>query len=150
MILHELKVARTHEAARGALQLVLDAWRDDGRDRLAPRGALYPCHTAAAARVLCRFGHERDPELQRTFAHLLETQNEDGGWRCNKLLYGRGPETEFSNTGVTLAVRDVFRFTEHLNKNPALDGAVVSLLSHWGEVTHRSTPPGKATTRTKP
>ena len=45
VILHELKVARTHEAIRGALQLTLGAWRDDGRYRLAPSGTLYPCRT---------------------------------------------------------------------------------------------------------
>lgn len=131
LILHELKVARTHEAICGALQLILGAWRDDGRYRLAPRGALYPCSTAGAARVLCRFGYARDRRLQRTLAHLLETQHDDGGWRCNKFSYGRGPETEFSNPGVTLWALDAFRFTNHVNKNPALDRAVDSLLDHW-------------------
>ena len=131
LVLHELKVPRTHEAVRGALQLVRAAQRDDGRYRLAPSGALYPCATAAAARVLCRFGHARDHGLRRTLAHLLETQHDDGGWRCNKFPYGRGPETESSNPGVTLPVLDVFRFTDHLNRNPALDRAVDSLLDHW-------------------
>jgi hypothetical protein len=131
LVLHELKVARTHEAVRGALQLVRDAQRDDGRYRLAPSGAIYPCATAAAARVLCRFGEARSRGLQRTLVHLLETQHDDGGWRCNKLSFGRGPETRFSNPGVTLGVLDVFRFTEHANKNPALDKAVESLLHHW-------------------
>ena len=131
LILHELKVARSHEAIRGALQLILGAWRDDGRYRLAPSGTLYPCYTAAAARVLCRFGYTKDRRLEGTLAHLLETQHDDGGWRCKKFSYGRGPETEFSNPGVTLSVLDVFRFTEHLNKNPCLDRAVESLLDHW-------------------
>jgi hypothetical protein len=131
LILHELRVARTHEAVRGALQLILGAWRDDGRYRLAPSGTLYPCYTAAAARTLCRFGYARDRRLQRTLAHLLETQHDDGGWRCSEFPYGRGPETEFSNPGVTLPVLDVFRFTEHLNKDPRLDRAVESLLDHW-------------------
>ena len=131
LLLHELKVARTHEAIRGALQLVRRAWRTDGRYRLAPRGALYPCSTAAAARVLCRFGQGKDHRLRQTLVHLLETQHDDGGWRCNKFSYGRGPETRFSNPGVTLSVLDVFRFTEHVNKNPALDRAVESLLNHW-------------------
>ncbi|MBE3036191.1 MAG: prenyltransferase [Candidatus Atribacteria bacterium] len=107
------------------------ARRDDGRYRLAPSGTLYPCSTAAAARVLCRFGQARDHRLQQTLVHLLETQHDDGGWRCNKFSYGRGPETEFSNPGVTLSVLDVFRFTDHVNKNPALDRAVDSLLDHW-------------------
>jgi len=131
LILHELRVPRTHEAVKGGLQLSLKAWREDGRFRLAPRGALYPCGTAGAARVLCRFGCARDRRLQRTFAHLLETQHHDGGWRCNKFPFGRGPETEFSNPGVTLLALDAFRFTEHLNRHAGLDRAVESLLEHW-------------------
>jgi hypothetical protein len=131
LVLHELKVARTHEAVRGALELIRGAQRDDGRYRLAPSGALYPCATAAAARVLCRWGYAGDHRLPQTLVHLLETQYDDGGWRCNKFSYGRGPETEFSNPGVTLSVLDVFRFTDHLNKNPDLDRAVDSLLDHW-------------------
>ncbi len=131
LILHELKVARTHEAVHGALRLVRGAQREDGRYRLAPSGAIYPCATAAAARVLCRFGFARDRSMQRTLACLLETQYRDGGWRCNKFSYGRGPETEFSNPGVTLSVLDVFRFTDHANRSVALDRAVDSLLDHW-------------------
>jgi len=131
LILHELRVARTHEAVNGALRLILQAWREDGRFRLAPSGALYPCGTADAARVLCRFGYARDRRVQQTFAHLLETQHHDGGWRCNKFFFGRGPETEFSNPGVTLLALDAFHFTEHLNHNSGLDRAVESLLAHW-------------------
>jgi len=139
VVLHELKVPRTHEAVRGALDLVRGAWRTDGRFRLAPGGAIYPCATAAAARVLCRFGHARDARMAQTLAHFFDTQHEDGGWRCNKFPFGRGPETRFSNPGVTLGVLDVFRFTEHLNTNQALDRAVDSLLEHW--VVRRPTGP---------
>ena len=139
VILHELKVPRTHEAVHGALDLVRGAWRTDGRFRLAPGGAIYPCATAAAARVLCRFGHARDARMAQTLAHFFDTQHEDGGWRCNKFPFGRGPETRFSNPGVTLGVLDVFRFTEHLNTNQALDRAVDSLLEHW--VVRRPTGP---------
>ena len=131
LILHELGVARTQEAVKGALQLIQDAGREDGRYRFAPGGAIYPCHTANAARVLCRFGFANDPKLQQTFAHLFDIQHDDGGWRCLKFSGGRGPETEFSNPGVTIFVLDAFRFTQHLNKNPALDRAVESLLDHW-------------------
>ena len=131
LILHELGLKRTHEAVRGSLQLILERWRDDGRYRLSPSGTLYPCYTAGTARVLCRFGYAADPRLQGTFAHLLETQHGDGGWRCKKFPFGRGPETEFSNPGVTLLALDAFRFTEHLNKNAKLDNAVQSLLEHW-------------------
>jgi hypothetical protein len=131
LILHELGLKHTHEAVRGALQLILERWRDDGRYRLSPSGTLYPCDTAGTARVLCRFGYAADHRLQGTFAHLLETQHGDGGWRCKKFPFGRGPETEFSNPGVTLFALDAFRFTEHLNKNAKLDNAVKSLLEHW-------------------
>jgi hypothetical protein len=98
---------------------------------MAPSGTLYPCYTAAAARVLCRFGYARDRRLRRTLAHLLETQHADGGWRCNKFPYGRGPETESSNPDATLAVLDVFRFTKGFNDSPSLQRAVESLLDHW-------------------
>jgi predicted enzyme related to lactoylglutathione lyase len=131
LILHELKVARSHEAVRGALGLVREAWRSDGRYRLAPSGAIYPCATASAARVLCRFGQARDRRLRQTLVHLLETQHDDGGWRCNKFPWGRGPETRFSNPGVTLLALDAFRFTEDLNRHPRLDRAVDTLLEHW-------------------
>lgn len=131
LILHELGFSQDNEAVSGALHLVQKAWREDGRFCLAPGGALYTCYTAEAARVLCRYGYQDEQRLKKTFPHLLETQHEDGGWRCNKFLYGRGPETQFSNPGVTLSVLDVFRFTEYANKDPHLDKAVESLLSHW-------------------
>lgn len=130
VILYELDVPSTHEAVEGAVQRILANYRDDGKIRVVP-GSIYPCHTAYAARVLCRFGLADDQRLQRTFAHLFEIQHDDGGWRCMKFSGGRGPETEFSNPGVTLYVLDAFRFTEHLNNNPTLDRAVESLLNHW-------------------
>ncbi len=131
LILHELGVGRRHEAVRGAVGLILDAVRDDGRCRVAPQGAIYPCHTANAARVACRFGYARDPRLKRLFTHLLERSHDDGGWRCLKFSGGRGPETGFSNPGVTLFALDALRHTAHVNRNPALDRAVGSLLDHW-------------------
>ena len=131
LVLHELGVSRAHEAVQGAIRMILHAWRNDGRYRLAPTGALYPCSTVAAARVLCRFGYAKDRRLQRTFAHLLEIQHTDGGWRCMKFPYGRGPETEFSNPGVSLLALDAFRFTDRFNDNSRLERAAESLLHHW-------------------
>jgi len=131
LIFHELQVPRNHEAIIGALTKITDTWMDDGRFKFAPKGAIYPCHTANAARVLSRFSLIDDPRFQKTIEFLLEIQYSDGGWRCNKFSGGRGPETEFSNPGITLFVLDALRFTEHLNKNPALDQSVESLLDHW-------------------
>lgn len=131
IILHELGLTRDHETVQGALDRILDGWREDGRIRVAPKGTMYPCHTAVLARALCRFGYADDPRLERTFQHLLDIQYDDGGWRCKKFSGGRGPETEFSNPGVTLWALDAFRFSKHINRTPQLDEAVESLLDHW-------------------
>ncbi|HOJ01387.1 MAG TPA: hypothetical protein PLL88_07180 [Anaerolineaceae bacterium] len=111
--------------------LFFSAWREDGRFKLSPQGAIYPCYTINATNVLCHLGYAADSRLQRTIDHLLEIQHSDGGWRCNKFSFGRGPETEFSNPGPTLAALNAFRFTDLLNKEPALDRAVEFLLDHW-------------------
>ena len=111
--------------------LMLGLWRHDGRFQIAPQGALYPCHTAGVARALCRLGYAHDNRLQKTFEQLLEIQHEDGGWRCNTYKFGRGPETNYSNPGTTLAVLDAFRFTHWLNNDERLDNAVETLLNHW-------------------
>ncbi len=112
-------------------ELILDAWREDGRFKLSPEGAIYPCHTINAANALCHLGYASDPRLQTTFRHLLATQEPDGGWRCKKFSFGRGPETEHSNPGPSLTALNAFRFTDYLNREPALDRAVEFLLTHW-------------------
>lgn len=114
-----------------ATELIWSAWREDGRFRLAPDGAIYPCQTAHAACTLAHLGHAGDPRLVRTFEHLLSTQHTDCGWRCNKFSYGHGPETEFSNPGPTLIALDALRFTGLANNDETLDRAVEFLLSHW-------------------
>lgn len=129
IILHELGLGPRHEAVKGASQALFAGWREEGRFRVTP-GGIYPCHTSNAARVLSRFGHAKDSRLQITYRHLLETRHEDGGWRCNKFSYGRGPETELSNPGVTLFALDALRFTKQLDQAP-LNNAVESLLNHW-------------------
>lgn len=111
--------------------LMFSLWRAEGRFQIAPQSAIYPCHTANVARVLCRLGYSTDSRIKKTFAHLLEIQHYDGGWRCNTYKFGRGEETVFSNPGTTLAVLDAFRFSSYLNKEERLDKAVESLLNHW-------------------
>jgi len=116
---------------RDVADLIFSSWREDGRFKLSPLGAIYPCHTINAARALCYLGFASDPRLQRTFNHLMNIQHTDGGWRCNKFSFGRGPETEFSNPGPTLGTLDAFRLSTFLNKNNSADKAVDFLLSHW-------------------
>jgi hypothetical protein len=112
-------------------ELIFSAQRADGRFKVYPKGSIFPCHTINAARALCHLGRAGDARLQKTFDHLLEIQHEDGGWRCQKFFFGRGPETLSSNPGPTLSALDAFRFTPALNRSAALDRAVEFLLRHW-------------------
>lgn len=130
-MLRELGMSPSEPVLLETAGLILSKWREDGRFRLSPNGAIYPCHTINAARTLCHLGYAGDPRLQKTFEHLLEIQYRDGGWRCNKFFFGHGPETEFSNPGPTLGALDAFRFTPLLNHSEALDRAVEFLLAHW-------------------
>lgn len=111
--------------------LIIGAWQEDGRFKVYPTGGIYPCQTINAARVLCHMGYASDERLQKTFRQLLDSQYTDGGWRCNKFSFGRGPETEYSNPHPTLLALDAFRFSGYLDKEPALDKAVDFLLEHW-------------------
>ena len=90
-MLHELGGGPGHDAVKGGLALILNACREDGRIRLAPKAPLYP--TAEAARVMCRFGLRGHEALHRTVSYLIESVHESGGWRCNFSKLGRGPET---------------------------------------------------------
>lgn len=130
-MLHELGMDCSEPILRETADLILSSWREDGRFKLSPQGAIYPCQTIYAVRTLCHLGFASDSRLQRTFDHLLEIQHSDGGWRCKKFSFGRGPETEFSNPGPTLMALDAFRFTDSLNNNEMLDKAVEFLLNHW-------------------
>lgn len=127
----ELGMDATEALLQEAAELIFSTWREDGRFKLSPQGAIYPCHTVHAAEVLCSMGYARDVRLQKTFEFLFDIQHTDGGWRCNKFSFGRGPETEFSNPFPTLKALNAFRFSNYLNNEPALDKAVDFLLEHW-------------------
>lgn len=130
-MLAELGMDPAEPVLRETAGLILGAWRGDGRFRLYPQGAVYPCHTISAVRTLCRLGYAADERVRASFAHLLDIQHADGGWRCNKFSFGRGPETEFSNPGPTLAALDAFRFANLPGAGEPLDRAVGFLLAHW-------------------
>ena len=127
----ELGMEPSDPVLAATAELILSTWKEDGRFRLYPKGAIYPCHTAPAAAALCRLGYAGDSRIQRTLGHLLDTQYGDGGWRCNKFFFGHGPETEYSNPLPTLNALNAFRFSDSLNREPALDRAVEFLLMHW-------------------
>ncbi|GAU76024.1 prenyltransferase [Fusibacter sp. 3D3] len=127
----ELGMPPAEPLLKECADLIFSTWRSDGRFKLYPSGGIYPCHTVHAADALCHMGLASDKRLQKTFQHLLETQFGDGGWRCNKFTFGRGPETAYSNPLPTLVALSAFRFSDYLNKSPELDKAVAFLLDHW-------------------
>ena len=131
LFLLELGLESTAPLLQEAAELIFSTWREDGRFKLSSQGAIYPCHTVHTAEVLCCMGYVNDVRLQKTFEHLLDIQYTDGGWRCNKFSFGRGPETEFSNPFPTLTALNAFRFTNYLNNELELDKAVDFLLEHW-------------------
>lgn len=131
LVLLELGMKPSDPLLQDVSKLWLETWREDGRFKLYPQGGIYPCQTIAAANILCHLDYATDSRLKKTFEHLLNSQNSDGGWRCNKFSFGRGPETDYSNPGPTLIALDAFRFTSFLNQEPALDKAVEFLLNHW-------------------
>lgn len=131
MYLLELGIQPTEPILREAAELIFSTWHEDGRFKLYPKSAMYPCHTINAANTLCHMGYAKDPRVKKTFQHLLQAQCKDGGWRCHKFSFGRGPETEFSNPFPTLTALNAFRFTTALSNEPPLDRAVEFLLEHW-------------------
>ena len=130
LLLYELEVPASHEALKGAAELVLNACREDGRVRVAPKGAIFPCHTARAAAALAKNGYAQDSRTISMLHHLLHNRHTDGGWRCNKFFFGHGPETEHSNPGTTLFALDAFRCAG-MQERPELNDAVETLLTHW-------------------
>ena len=131
LYLLELGMEPTEPLLKETAAFIFSTWQEDGRFRVYPQGSIYPCHTARAAETLCCMGYASDSRLQKTFRHLLDIQYLDGGWRCNKFSFGHGPETEYSNPFTTLTALNAFRFSDYLNKEPALEKAVESLLEHW-------------------
>ncbi|MCC0669727.1 MULTISPECIES: prenyltransferase [unclassified Clostridioides] len=131
LYLLELGMKPTDTLLKECADLIFSTWREDGRFKLYPKGGIYPCHTANATNALCHMGYASDVRIQKTFQYFLDTQYTDGGWRCNKFSFGRGPETEYSNPLPTLNILDAFRFSDYLNKESKLDKAVDFLLEHW-------------------
>ena len=132
LMLVELGMEPDEPILRALSDLFFNAWREkDGRFKVYPTGGILPCHTARALNLLCHLGYQSDGRIQKTFQHFLDTPYTDGGWRCNKFSFGRGPETEYSNPFPTLEILDAFRFSDYLNNEPILDRAVEFLLEHW-------------------
>lgn len=130
-LLLELGMSPSDPVLEEAAKLIFSTFREDGRFQLAPKSAIYPCHTVNVANVLCQLGFSKDERVQQTLQHLLDSRYTDGGWRCNKFSFGRGEETNYSNPGTTLMGLSAFRQTDYLNNEISLNQAVEFLLEHW-------------------
>lgn len=129
--LSDLGVSSEHEAIVGGSELLLSLIKSDGRIKISPKGSIYPCHMAVAAVALCKNGYSNHEKVKRMLNYLISNQHWDGGWRCKKFIYGNGPETEYSNPGVTLMVLDALRMSKIRFDSNDLNKAVKSLLNHW-------------------
>lgn len=126
----ELGMPADDPVLQSVAQRLLGAWRPDGRIKTAASGGLYPCHTALAVNLLCRLGYAEDARMETSFQYFFNTQEADGGWKCNKYSFGRGPETQCSTPYTTLVALDAFRQSAHRD-DPRLLPAVDFLLNHW-------------------
>src|SRR5665648_534213 len=86
LIMSELRVPKSDKILNGAAELVLSKIRKDGRVSIAPKGSIYPCHTAVSAAALCRNGYSDEPRVKLMLNYLMSNRFEDGGWRCNKFI----------------------------------------------------------------
>lgn len=127
----ELGVSPEDSVLQAVAQLLFDYTQQDGRIRLFPKGAIYPCQTALALNLLCSMGYAHDPRLANTFSYFLEAQEAGGGWKCNKYSYGRGPETAYANPLPTLQALHAFAQHDVLKNEAALENAIELLLMHW-------------------
>lgn len=131
MYLLELGVPREDEILKGTAELIFSTWRKDGRFKTSPAGGMYPCHTALALKSLSHLGYGEDQRLLQTFDYFISTQQEDGGWKCNKYSFGRGPETANSTPMTTLTVLDAFRYSPFSSSQAVVNPAIEFLLKHW-------------------
>jgi hypothetical protein len=92
----------------------------------------FPCITARIVAAFGRLGLATDKRMEKSYRWLLNTQWNDGGWRCATVKLGKSPLTDMSNPGTTLYVLDAFRFrnnkSQEINK---LNSGIDFLLQHW-------------------
>lgn len=131
LILTEVGFNKQDLIMQDIAQLIFEHQRPDGRFKISKSGAIYPCHTIGCLRTLCYLGYSDDQRLIKTVDYLLSIQENDGGWKCNKFSFGRGPETEHANPGPTLEALDALRFTDIRAHQQQVDKAVDFLLWHW-------------------
>ena len=115
-----------------AVDFIFSYQNSEGSFKYSPKSSKLPCLTARIIAGLGRLGMKNETKIEKSYKWMLDTQWDDGGWRCKTVKLGRSPLTDASNPGTTLYVLDAFRYrdnsAEDLNK---LNKGVDFLLQHW-------------------
>ena len=127
----ELGMGVSDPIIQDSVNLLFSVLRDDGRFKVYPTGAMYPCQTAIVLTALCRMGYANDKRLQKCYDYFKDTQEADGGWKCKKYSFGKGEETNYSTPLTTLYVLHAFLYKQGDEKYEELGRAIEFLLNHW-------------------
>lgn len=121
-----------YDILREAIDFVFILYDTRGCFKYSPKSSRLPCLTARILTAFYRLGYLEDERIEKCYQYFLETQQNDGGWRCPGVKLGKSPETDASNPGTTLYVLDAFRFRNNsITEKNQLDKAVQFLLQHW-------------------
>lgn len=115
-----------------AVDFVFTYQASEGSFKYSLTSSKLPCLTALIIAAFGRLGIAADTRIKKSYKWLLNTQWNDGGWRCATVKLGKSPLTDASNPGTTLYVLDAFRFRNNTSKEiEKLSMGVDFLLQHW-------------------
>jgi hypothetical protein len=121
-----------HPIIAKAVEFIFTYQTNNGTFRYNETGSRHPCITARILNGLCRIGVPQDERIKKSYNYFLQSQCEDGGWRCNTVRKGKSPLSDASNPGTTLFVLDAFRFRENSpTEIEQLEKGVDFVLQHW-------------------
>ena len=102
-----------------------------GMFQYVQKGSKLPCVTAKIITALTKLKY-KNSILENTFRFFVETQCDDGGWRCATVKIGKSDSTDASNPGTTLYVLDAYKYRENTKQEMGkMDKAILFLLRHW-------------------
>lgn len=116
----------------GAVDFIFSYQVPEGCFKYSPKSSKLPCLTARIIGGMGRLGLTNDARIEKGYEWMLDSQWDDGGWRCKTVKLGKSPLTDASNPGTTLYVLDAFRFRENSTDDfEKLNKGVDFLLQHW-------------------
>jgi hypothetical protein len=123
---------REYDIIKKAIEFIFIYYDGKGQFRYSEKSSKLPCITARILAALGKLEYREDKRIYECYNYLLNTQEEDGGWRCSTVKKGKSISTDASNPGTTLYVLDAFRYRDN-NKQEVeqLNRAITFLLNHW-------------------